>query len=301
MQRGLIFNVQRYSVHDGPGIRTTVFLKGCPLRCAWCHNPEGISPEPEILVMEGRCLHCGECRQACPVCTEREVAGAIPAQKGRCRLCGKCVEACPSEARRIAGREVTVAELLEEILRDRVFYEESGGGVTFSGGEPLAQPEFLQAILRACKERGLHTAVETCGMVSTRYLQAAAPFTDLFLYDLKIIDDSRHREFTGASNARILENLKSLAECHDQIWIRVPIIPNVNAASADLEATARFTVQFRSVRQVNLLPYHRNGAAKTQRAGRKTIPADTLPPTAETLSNARAVFERAGLKTLIGG
>jgi len=301
MRRGLIFNVQRYSVQDGPGIRTTVFLKGCPLRCAWCHNPEGIARGREILVLESRCVACGECRRVCPHGLTAPGTGVLPAGDARCLFCGKCVAACPSGARQMAGREVTVAELLEELLRDRVFYEESGGGVTFSGGEPLAQPEFLLALLRACKARGLHTAVDTCGLASRRELLAIAPFTDLFLYDLKLMDDTRHRRFTGTSNAVILENLQALTQVHNQVWIRVPFVPGINDSPADLEATANFARRFESVRQVNLLPYHRNGLSKSYRAGRQTALADTPSPSAETMSQAREIFQMAGLKTLIGG
>lgn len=201
----------------------------------------------------------------------------------------------------MAGREVLVPELLQELLRDQVFYDESGGGVTFSGGEPLAQPEFLLALLRECKERGLHTAVDTCGLASQRQLLAVAPFTDLFLYDLKLMDDQRHRQVTGASNVPILKNLRALAQVHGQIWIRVPVIPGVNDAPADLEATARFAAGLRPVRQVNLLPYHRNGVTKSQRMGRSPGLAETAPPSQQAMFNSQKIFERAGLKAVIGG
>ncbi len=301
MQRGMIFNLQRYSVQDGPGIRSTVFLKGCPLRCAWCHNPEGISPEREILVLENRCVVCLECRRACPVGSGEEEAGVLPARDERCHFCGQCVAACPSEARLMAGREVTVSQLLEELLRDRIFYEESGGGVTFSGGEPLAQPEFLLAVLRACKAEGIHTAVDTCGLAATRHVLAVAPFTDLFLYDLKLMDEARHRQFTGVSNTLILGNLKALSGVHRQIWIRVPVIPGVNDSAADLEAAARFAGGIPGVCQVNLLPYHRIGVAKFHRLGLEPELAATPPPSEGSLSVARAIFARAGMDARIGG
>lgn len=301
MHRGTIFNLQRYSVQDGPGIRTTVFLKGCPLRCSWCHNPEGICRQREILILENRCLACEECRRACPFGSETPGTGAMPARDQRCLFCGQCVDACPAAARQIAGREVTVSELLQELLRDRLFYEDSGGGVTFSGGEPLSQPEFLLSALQACKRHGLHTAVDTCGLASRDHLLAVAAVTDLFLYDLKLLDDTRHRAETGASNAVILENLSALARVHREIWIRIPVIPGINDSPADFEAAARFAGGLPSVRQVNLLPYHRIGLGKSQRLGRESELASVMPPAPETMLAARKIFEAAGLTTRIGG
>jgi pyruvate formate lyase activating enzyme len=301
MQRGMIFNLQRYSVQDGPGIRTTVFLKGCPLRCAWCHNPEGISPDREMVILENRCVACLECRRVCSFGAAEPEAGVLPVRDERCHFCGQCIDACPTEARQMVGREVTVSEVIAEVRRDRVFYEESGGGITFSGGEPLAQPEFLLRLLRACKEEGFHTAVDTCGQAATRQVLAIAPYTDLFLYDLKMMDEARHRYFTGASNTLILENLRALSGVHGQIWIRVPIIPGVNDALADLEATARFAGAIPGVRRVNLLPYHRIGITKFHRLGLEATLAARPAPSAAALSAARSLFERAGMDARLGG
>lgn len=301
MQHGLVFNLQRCSIHDGPGIRTTVFLKGCPLRCAWCHNPEGISPAQEIVVLEDRCIGCGECRRVCPIGAEAPAAAALPPRQERCQTCGRCVEACPTRGRQMAGRQVSAAELLEAILADRVFYEESGGGVTFSGGEPLAQPEFLRTMLTEAKARGLHTAVDTCGFVKTSQLLGIAPLTDLFLFDLKLMDDARHRQFTGVSNGIILDNLRALSCVHSRIWLRVPVIPGVNDAAADLEATARFAAGLQGIRQVNLLPYHRTGVPKSRRLGLAPVLPATDPPSAEVMGAAVAIFKRQGLPARIGG
>jgi pyruvate formate lyase activating enzyme len=301
MQSGLVFDIQKYSVQDGPGIRATVFLKGCPLRCAWCHNPEGISARREILVLEGRCFGCGECRRACSFGTSIPGQGPLPARHERCLLCGSCVAACPAGARRWAGEQMSVSQVLEAVWRDRIFYDESGGGVTFSGGEPLLQFEFLRACLEACRARGLRTAVDTCGLARPEHLLAVAPLADLFLYDVKLIDPARHREATGAPNEAILQNLRALGAVHRQIWVRVPLIPGVNDDAPGLQAIARLAAAIPAVRQVNLLPFHRTGLPKLLRLG-QTNPLDHVqPPSPETLAAALAIFQDLGLKTKIGG
>jgi len=301
MKSGLIFNIQRYSVHDGPGIRTTVFLKGCPLRCAWCHNPEGISPRREILVIETRCLGCGECRSVCGHAAEAAGSGPLPLQVPQCELCGACVEACPADARRLIGEKMSVGQVMEAVLRDRVFFEDSGGGVTLSGGEPLSQPEFLRELLSACRAHGLHTAVDTCGLAPTEQLLGIAPLTDLFLYDLKVIEDSLHTQYTGVSNRQILENLQALGKVHSNIWLRVPLIPGINEGSAALEAAARFASAIPSVRQVSVLPFHATGAKKSERLGRNNNASSFYPPSSDTVAGAVTVFENAGLPARAGG
>ncbi|MCX5677184.1 MAG: glycyl-radical enzyme activating protein [Planctomycetota bacterium] len=311
MESGLVFNIQKYSIQDGPGIRTTVFLKGCPLDCWWCHNPEGQSPEPEITVIEGRCMRCGECRRVCVRGPVRPpvLGGGSPAAAGcgpagepaACTLCGKCVEACPTGARQMVGRRMNAAEVLAEVLKDRVFYEESGGGVTFSGGEPLRQPRFLKALLQACRDAGLHTAVDTCGFAPKEDLLAVAPLADLFLYDLKFMDESRHARFTGASNVSILDNLRALGGIHGNIWIRVPIIPGLNDSARELEALARCAASVPGVRQVNVLPYHGAGAYKSPRVGRAYRLQETAPPSPEYMEDVAARFRGHGLSVRIGG
>jgi pyruvate formate lyase activating enzyme len=291
---GRVFNVQRYSLHDGPGIRTTVFLKGCPARCFWCHNPESQSFAPEVLVVETRCLSCGTCATVCP-------HGAPPPGSGLCTACGACVEACPAGARQLAGRETTVGAVMDEVLRDRVFYEESGGGVTFSGGEPLAQPEFLTALLTAGRAAGLHTAVDTCGFAARERLLDLAPLVDLFLFDVKLVDDGRHRELTGLPVAPILGNLRALAAIHANIWIRIPVVPGYTDHEADVASAASLVAGLPGVHRISLLPYHRTGAAKARRLGRDGPPDTLHPPPAERLEALAALFRQRGLAVEIGG
>ena len=291
MRDGLVFNLQRYSVHDGPGIRTTVFLKGCPLRCGWCHNPEGISRQPEFLILENRCLGCGACRRACRFGALVDGQSVLPAHVPACVRCGACVDACPTQARQIAGLKWGVPELLDAVQRDRLFYDDSGGGVTFSGGEPLAQPEFLRAALLACRSVGLHTAVETCGLARTEDLLAIVPGADLFLYDLKLMDEAKHRQHTGMSNGLILENLLALGRAGCRIWIRVPVIPGINDSAEDLDATARFAATIPGVQRVDLLPYHRAGLQKSRRLGRTNPLANVPTPSAEAMAEAAEIFK----------
>ena len=209
-ERGVVFNIQKYSISDGPGIRTTVFLKGCPARCWWCHNPESQAPLPETTVIASRCLGCGECSVVCP----RGGGGGYTRGAAACILCGACVEACPSGARHQTGTEMTSAQVLAVVMQDRIFYEESGGGVTFSGGEPLMQFEFLKALLATCREEGIGTAVDTGGFAPLEQLLEVAALADLILYDLKLMDDQRHRAATGLGNRQVLENLAALGRVH---------------------------------------------------------------------------------------
>ncbi len=294
MDRGLVLNIQRYCLHDGPGIRTTVFLKGCPLRCPWCHNPESQAPFSEIQLIAARCLRCGACVSACP-------AGTAEASSHVCQTCGSCVDACPAEARRMAGREMTVAEVVHEVLKDELFHDESNGGVTLSGGEPLGQPDFVMELLKSLRNRAIHTAVDTSGYVPEQVIADVAPLVDLFLYDVKCVDDTLHRQETGVSNQQILDNLRYLAERHCSLWIRIPLVPGFNLDDQQLRAIAEFLATLPTVAQVNLLPYHAWGTQKVERLGESAPRGATLEVTSSQVSRAVELFQNTGLRTLIGG
>ena len=301
MNSGVVFNIQRFSVHDGPGIRTTVFFKGCPLRCLWCHNPEGLAPDPEIVRSPARCLECGECVQVCPLGIPVPGKTAPLESAGQCLVCGACAEICPAEARQVAGRTMTVDEVMVEILKDRVFFEESAGGVTFSGGEPLGQHGFLEDLLVACREQGVHTAVDTSGLVPWANLDAVADLCDLWLYDVKLIDDRKHRHFTGASNGQIHANLRRLGDGSRRIWIRVPVVPGINDTPENLEATARLAASIPGVERVCLLPYHPLGRDKLRRMGHLGDLVDVERPTDLQMQAMLNLVEAAGVPASLGG
>jgi pyruvate formate lyase activating enzyme len=296
---GLVFDIMRYCIHDGPGIRTTVFLKGCPLHCLWCHNPEGQRPQPELSFRQSRCLGCGECLKVCPV--ERAPRDGFAPNPALCQQCGRCTDGCHAAAREWIGKRMTVEQVLEEALRDAPFFEQSGGGVTFSGGEPLAQPEFLGALLASCKGRGVHTVVETCGMAAWEVLERTATSVDLFLYDLKLMDDGDHRRFTGEGNRQILENLSRLSRAGAAVVARLPVVPGVNDDPVNLRAAADFLRERTAVRAVHLLPFHRMGLDKAERLGHRTEPVEVEAPGAEGLAQVAEIFEKEGFQVSVGG
>lgn len=263
---GCIFNIQRFSVHDGPGIRTNVFLKGCPLRCIWCHNPEGLSASQQMKYSADKCIGCGDCAVACQYGGHLFDSGIHLVDFSRCIACLSCAEACPANAIEADGIIKTVDEIIDEVLRDKSFFESSGGGLTLSGGEPFYQPDFAIEILKAAKREGINCAVETCGMASSEVFINAAPFVDLFLFDYKATGEELHKRVTGASQKQILKNLELLSELNANIILRCPIIPGINDNEIHYRGISEIAEKY-SVREINLMPYHSLGNGKRQKLG----------------------------------
>ena len=268
---GRVFDIQRFSTHDGPGIRTTVFLKGCPLRCLWCHNPEGLSPDRQLSFSPEKCIGCGDCVALCPNHVHRlEPSGegvVHVLDRDRCRLCGACASACVAGATEMVGRDLSVADVLREVLEDRAFYGPSGGGLTLSGGEPMLQFDFTAALLRAAKEQGLHCCVETSGFAPPRHFESLLGLVDLVLYDYKETDPERHIEYTGVPNDLILENLRGLYAWGAKIALRCPIIPGCNDRDDHFAGIAALARQMPNLEGIDLVPYHPLGRGKIERLG----------------------------------
>jgi pyruvate formate lyase activating enzyme len=301
--RGVIFNIQTYSIHDGPGIRTTVFIKGCPLKCVWCQNPESQTVTPQLFFNSETCVGCGKCLQVCPEGAIRLDEGKSWTNRDICRGAGKCAEVCPNEARNIVGRYVTAGEVFKEVAEDKIFYEKSGGGVTLGGGEPLASPEFTTSLLRLCKKAGIHTALDTCGYAKWEIMKQILHHVDLVLYDLKHMDPVAHQLYTGVSNDVILENARRICqELYIPVLARIPVIPGYNDSIQNMEATGRFVAAEMGIStEVHLLPYHKLGEMKYHRLEKPGNPASISPPDEKCIMKLREVFESFGLKVHEGG
>ncbi|HXJ89691.1 MAG TPA: glycyl-radical enzyme activating protein [Candidatus Binatia bacterium] len=297
--RGLVFNIMRFAVHDGPGIRTTVFLKGCPLNCWWCHNPEGRSGKPEVAYVAERCIRCGDCVRACPE-GSLVLDDCVVRDPHLCRLHSRCVDACSTGAQEVVGRWMSPSDVLEEVVKDQIFFDESGGGVTISGGEPLMQTEFVEALLVALRAQRIHTALDTCGFGELNAVARISRNVDLFLFDLKLVDPKKHQQFTGVRNDRILASLRLLAEYGNAVIIRIPVIPGVNDDEDNLTAVSGLLSSLR-LRNIDLLPYHRIASGKYSRLNLTYRMEDVVPPTLEHMQVIAARFGREGFHVQIGG
>ncbi|MCD6354809.1 MAG: glycyl-radical enzyme activating protein [Prolixibacteraceae bacterium] len=298
----LIFDIKRYAINDGPGIRITIFLKGCPLSCKWCHNPESQSPAVQKLYTESKCIGAQDCIKVCPENALTLTPKGIVTDYNACTLCGLCAEACPTKAMEMSGKMYGINELIEIIERERVHIDQSGGGVTFSGGEPLLFPDFLTEMLKACGEKKLHRTVDTSGFADTQTLLEVTKYTDLFLYDLKLMDSEMHKKWTGVNNQLILKNLQVLSKTGVNINIRIPLIKNVNANEKELTKMAQFVASLSGEKPViNILPYHNIAANKYQKMGSEYNEFDMAEPTEEELNSAIQIFWQFGIVAEIGG
>ncbi len=296
---GVLFNIQRYSLHDGPGIRTIPFFKGCPLSCKWCSNPESHRPQPELIYKKSDCVHCGKCLDACP---QQALSPNNPffIDRDLCIQCGKCIDACPTGALEMKGKRMTVEQVMHELKKEENLFRRSGGGVTLSGGEPLAQPEFATELLKACKEKGWHTAIETTGYTSKEVIDKVFPWIDLALTDIKAINPKIHKENTGVDNTPILENLIRISYI-TKVVVRVPVIPEVNDNPEEIKAIAEFTKLMSGVDTIHLLPYHNYGENKYTLLGKEYPMGDTQKSPEEKIKSFKEIIESLGLHCHIGG
>ncbi|MFC1999607.1 glycyl-radical enzyme activating protein [Chloroflexota bacterium] len=298
MARGLIFNIQYFNVHDGPGIRTVVFFKGCPLSCQWCSNPEAIEGRPELGLRRTLCNECGKCLEACPEeALSFDDEGVLRVARQKCKACGTCVSQCYPEALAVYGRKMTAEEVFEEVRRDKLFYDGSGGGVTASGGEPLQQPNFLAAIFGLCHDADIHTCLETSGYASVRVWEQVLPVTDYVLFDLKHMDSRLHREFTGKPNKLILNNARMVVGSGVPVLFRMPLVPGLNDTLDNIRATADFlkSLEGDNVQGIELMPYHRMGMGKYESLDREYIPKAIKPLEPAEAESIRQRFEGLGL------
>jgi len=292
--KALIFNIQKYSIHDGPGIRTIVFLKGCPLRCAWCANPESQNNSPDLLFYPEHCIGCLQCSGVCETGAIHERDKKLLFDRSLCTSCLKCVDVCSAQARKKSGELMSVEEIFQEVIKDKVFYETSGGGVTFSGGEPLMWPEFIADLSQQLKANEINTAVETCGQFPESALPVVLEWIDHVLFDIKLIDEEKHIKYCGGSNREILSNFKKIVTAMP-IVIRIPIIPGINDQLYDLNLTVNFLKPYEAqIKHIDLLPYHNLGISKFNALGRPYTLNSVCPPSLEHMKKIQDFFQKNG-------
>jgi len=296
---GVLFNIQRYSLHDGPGIRTIPFFKGCPLACKWCSNPESQHPQPELIYKKSDCIGCGKCVEACK---QKALSPANPffIDRERCIQCGGCTRVCPTQALEMKGKRMTVSEVMRELQKEENLFRRSGGGITLSGGEPLLQPEFARELLKACKEKGWHTAIETTGFASKEVIEDVFPFVDLALTDIKALDPKIHEENTGVNNSKILENLIRISFI-TKVIVRIPVIPGVNDSPDEIRNIAEFSRLLSGVDTIHLLPYHTFGENKYNLLGRTYLMGEAKTNSDEKMEGLKEIVESMGFHCHIGG
>lgn len=303
-RRGLIFDIDRYAIHDGPGIRLLIFMKGCALRCLWCCNPESQSFLPEVAYFPAKCIVCGACVELCPEKATQMVEGKLVVDWKLCKSCGKCIERCFTDARKLFGRLLSIEEVFQEVKKNIIFFKNSGGGVTVGGGEVTGQPDFVRDLLKRCKEEQLHTAIETCGYCSWETLKKIMEFTDLVYYDIKHMDPQKHKRLTGVLNEGILKNLIRVSHEPVDLIVRIPLIPDHNDDEGNLRSTAEFIMRELNLsrfKRVELLPYHKWGAFKYERLGRTYSLKSLEAPDNEKMESSRKMIESYGLPCQVGG
>jgi len=300
MSKGIVFDIQRCSIHDGPGIRTTVFLKGCPLRCVWCHNPESYSKKPVLFYYDEKCTNCGSCKKVCKHGVHTFTSDGHFIDRSKCTACGRCVDACLTSALEIKGTEMSASDVLKEVLKDKKFFDNSGGGITISGGEPFFQYDFMIKLLKKCVDAGIQTCVETCGLADETDFRKALKYIDVLLFDYKVTDPQLHKKLTGHSNKLILKNLDSAYNAGKKIYLRSPLVPGYNVDETHFDGIAKLSRKYPDLAGIEIMPYHNMGESKAQRSGIEPSMPNMESVSDEQKAKWEKLLERKGCKLTVG-